>query len=69
MYKRLFKKSFCTKNPYQSGAHKALKIGSNTYNYYDINSLGDICNFLDFNKSSFAYLNKSITRISFEELR
>lgn len=45
MYKRLFKKSFCTKNPFQKTAHKTLKIGHNTYNYYDLNSLGNICNF------------------------
>lgn len=43
MFKNLLKKSFSTKNPFQSSAHKSLKLGSNTFNYYDMNTLGDIC--------------------------
>lgn len=43
MFKNILKKSFSTKNPFQSTAHKSLKLGSNTFNYYDMNTLGDIC--------------------------
>lgn len=57
MYKNLLKKSFSTKNPFQSTAHKSLKLGSNSFNYYDMNTLGDICKNYLFNFSSFAYFN------------
>jgi aconitate hydratase len=46
MYKNLLKKSFSSRNPFQSTAHKSLKLGSNTFNYYDMNSIGDICKIL-----------------------
>ncbi len=44
MFKNFLKKSFATKNPFESTAHKTLKLGSNQFQYYDINSLGNICN-------------------------
>lgn len=49
MYKHLLRKNFSTKNPFQSTAHKALKLGTNSYNYYDINTLGNL------SKNNFVY--------------
>jgi hypothetical protein len=40
MYKYLKARSFSTKNPFAGKSLKNLKIGSQTYNYYDINTLG-----------------------------
>ena len=45
MFKNLLKKSFSSKNPFDSTAHKTLKMGSNSFQYYDINTLGNICNY------------------------
>jgi hypothetical protein len=41
MYRYLSKRSFST-NPFASKAHKELKVGGKTYNYYNINSIGNI---------------------------
>jgi hypothetical protein len=38
MYRYLTKKTFSS-NPYQSTAFSQLKVGSQSYNYYDINKL------------------------------
>ena len=49
MFKNLIKKSFSSKNPFDSTAHKTLKLGSNQFQYYDINTLGNVCNkFINF---------------------
>lgn len=45
MFKNFLKKSFSTKNPFDSTAHKTFKIGSSSFQYYDINTLGNVCNF------------------------
>jgi len=39
MYRYLSKKNFSRSNPFQSSAHAQLKVGTETYNYYDINKL------------------------------
>ncbi len=39
MYRYLSKKTFSKVNPYQSTAFNQLKVGSQTFNYYDINKL------------------------------
>ncbi len=57
MYKYLSKKSFSS-NPFTSKAHTTFKAGSNSLNYYDINTLGSISIFK--NKSrQITILNKS----------
>lgn len=38
MYRYLSKKTFSS-NPFQNSAYAQLKVGSNSYNYYDINKL------------------------------
>ena len=43
MFKNFLKKSFATNNPFESTAHKTLKLGSNSFQYYDINTLGNVC--------------------------
>lgn len=62
MFKNLIKKSFSSKNPFQSSAHKTLKLGTNSYNYYDLNALGNICKtFLLIFFSSFTHIYQSLT--------
>jgi hypothetical protein len=41
MYRYLTKKNFSS-NPFASTAHTTLKLGSQSYNYYDINKIGSI---------------------------
>lgn len=44
MFKKILKKNFTTKNPFESSSLKSLKLGSNkTFQYYDINTLGNVC--------------------------
>jgi len=40
MNRYLLKKSFSNVNPFKSKSFKTLKLGSQTYNYYDVNTLG-----------------------------
>ena len=42
MYRYLSKKTFSSNNPLASTAYSNFKIGSETYNYYDINKIGAI---------------------------
>jgi len=39
MNRYITRKKFST-NPFQSKSMKSLKLGSQTYNYYDVNTLG-----------------------------
>lgn len=41
MYRYLSKKSFST-NPLNSKSLKEIKVGTNSFKYYNINSLGNI---------------------------
>lgn len=43
MYRYLSKRSFST-NPLSSKSLKELKVGTNSYRYFNINSLGNIGN-------------------------
>ena len=39
MYRYLTKKTFSSKNPLAATTYSQLKVGSQSYNYYDINKL------------------------------
>jgi len=48
MYKYLTKKTFSSKNPLASNTYSQIKVGSQTYNYYDINKLNTSINHLPY---------------------
>lgn len=42
MYRYLVAKNFSSnKNPFYRSAHKHLKVGENSFEYYNINNLGE----------------------------
>lgn len=69
MYRYLSKKSFSS-NPFQSKTYKQLKVGSDTFNYYDISKLGASIskNYLLKNRS-FTLFDQSSVGECFKKLR
>jgi hypothetical protein len=54
MYRYLSKKTFASgakPNPFSGNSHKSLKVGTNSFNYFDINALGAPISILEYIKT------------------